>query len=72
MFYSDVEMILYTKIDEIWAEEKLKELQIEYPKRNLKIIGLTDLNDLLDRRQRLISENRNLLLEVKSSKEKLD
>lgn len=51
VFYSDVEIMCVPKIDEIWAEEKLKELQIEYPKRNLKIIGLTDLNDLLDRRQ---------------------
>lgn len=51
VFYSDVEIMCVPKIDEMWAEEKLKELQIEYPKRNLKIIGLTDLNDLLDRRQ---------------------
>lgn len=51
VFYSAVELMCVPKIDEIWAEEKLKQLKENYPNRSLKIIGLIDLNDLLDRRQ---------------------
>ena len=50
VFYSDVEILCVPKIDEMWAEEKLKHLKEKYPNRNLKIVGLTDLTDLLDRR----------------------
>ena len=48
------------------VEEKLKELQAEYPKRNLKIIGLTDLHDLFDRRQ--VVDIRKQKLIVRSGK----
>ncbi len=51
VFYSDAQIFCIPKTDEQWAEEKLKELKTLYPNRDLKIIGLTDLNDLLDRRQ---------------------
>lgn len=51
VFYSDASIFCIPKIDEMWAEEKLKELKTKYPNRKLRIIGLTDLNDLLDRRQ---------------------
>ena len=51
VFYSDAEIFCVPKVDELWAEEKLLELYKKYPDRNLKIVGLTDLNDLLDRRQ---------------------
>ncbi|MFZ1279553.1 MAG: hypothetical protein WAR59_01860, partial [Ignavibacteriaceae bacterium] len=51
VFFSDVQIFCVSKIDELWADEKLKELKSNYPNRELKVIGLTDLNDLLDRRQ---------------------
>lgn len=51
VFYSDAHIFCIPKTDEIWAEEKLKELKLLFPKRDLTIIGLTGLNDLLDRRQ---------------------
>ena len=51
VFFSDAQIFCVPKVDEMWAEEKLKELKKHFPKRNLRIIGLTDLDDLLDRRQ---------------------
>jgi len=51
VFFSDVQIFCIPKIDEMWAEEKLKHLKENYPNRNLKIVGLIDLDDLLDRRQ---------------------
>lgn len=51
VFYSDAHIFCVPKTDEMWAEEKLKELKLLFPERDLRIIGLTDLNDLLDRRQ---------------------
>jgi len=50
VFYSDVEIMCVPKIDEIWAEEKLKQLKENYPVRDLKITVITDLEDLLNRR----------------------
>ena len=38
------------KEDEPAAEEKLRELKKEYPNRNLKLIAVTDIEDLLNRR----------------------
>jgi len=66
VFYSDAQIFCVPKIDEMWAEAKLKELQTEYPNRDLKIIGLTDLNDLLDRRK--IVDIRKQKLIVRSGK----
>lgn len=51
VFYSDAQIFCVPKVDEMWAEEKLKELKEHFPQRNLRIIGLTNLDDLLDRRQ---------------------
>ena len=50
----------------MWAEEKLKELKLLFPNRDLRIIGLSDLNDLLDRRQ--IVDVRKQKLIVRSGK----
>lgn len=66
VFYSDAHIFCVPKTDEIWAEEKLKELKLKYPNRDLKIIGLRDLNDLLDRRQ--IVDVRKQKLIVRSGK----
>lgn len=66
VFYSEADIFCLPKVDEIWAEEKLNELLKKHPKRNLKIIGLDDLNDLLDRRQ--IVDIRKQKLVVRSGK----
>jgi hypothetical protein len=66
VFYSDAQIFCVPKVDEMWAEEKLKELNEHFPKRNLKIIGLTDLDDLLDRRQ--IVDIRKQKLVVRTAK----
>ena len=66
VFFSDVQIFCVPKTDEIWAEEKLEELKNNYPNRDLRIIGLTDLNDLLDRRQ--IVDIRKQKLIVRSGK----
>ncbi len=50
VFFSDAEIFCVPKVDEIWAEDKLSQLSLKYPNRKLKIIGLTDLEDLLNRR----------------------
>jgi hypothetical protein len=50
VFYSDTKLFCIPKVDEVLAEEKLKSLSKIYPKRNLKIIGIEDLEDLLSRR----------------------
>ena len=50
VFYSDAQIFCVPKINEIRAEEKLSDLKLNFPKRNLRIIGLTDLEDLLSRR----------------------
>lgn len=50
VFYSDAKLFCVPKADEVFAEEKLKLLNKQYPKRNLKIVGIEDLEDLLNRR----------------------
>jgi hypothetical protein len=50
VFYSDAKLFCIPKVDEVFAEEKLNSLSKKYPKRNLKIIGIEDLEDLLSRR----------------------
>lgn len=50
VFFSDAHIFCVPKVDEFWALEKLFELKKEFPKRDLRIVGLTDLEDLLNRR----------------------
>jgi len=50
IFYSAIQTFCVPKVNELTAEEKLEELKKEYPNRNLEIVGLTSLNDLLNRR----------------------
>lgn len=50
VFYSDAKLFCVPKVDEVFAEEKLKLLNKQYPKRELKIVGIEDLEDLLNRR----------------------
>lgn len=64
VFFSDVQIFCVPKIDELWAEEKLSELKKIYPNRNLKIIGLTDLEDLLSRRNVVDIRKQKLVIRV--------
>ncbi len=50
VFYSTTELFVVSKHDEENANNKLSQLKKIYPHRNLKIIGVSDLDDLLDRR----------------------
>ena len=50
VFYSGVKTFVLPKEDELAAEEKRRELKKEYPNRNLKLIAVTDIEDLLSRR----------------------
>lgn len=50
VFFSDISLFIVPKNEELPANEKLIELKQEYPRRDLRIIGIEDLNDLLNRR----------------------
>jgi len=50
VFYSNVKTFVLPKENEPAAEKKLHELKKEYPNRNLKLIAVTDIEDLLSRR----------------------
>ncbi len=50
VFFSTVQTFIVADNEKQFASEKLNELKQEYPNRNLKIIGVEDLDDLLARR----------------------
>ena len=50
IFFSDISLFIVPKKEESAANEKLNELRKEFPRRDLKITGMADINDLLDRR----------------------
>ena len=50
VFFSEVNSFVVAKDDEIPAREQLLELQKEYPQRNLKLIPVEDISDVLNRR----------------------
>jgi len=49
-FFSTVQTFVVADNEKQFASEKLNELKQDYPNRNLKIIGVEDLDDLLARR----------------------
>ena len=50
VFFSEMNSFVVAKDDEIPAREQLLELHKEYPLRNLKLIPVEDINDVLNRR----------------------
>ena len=50
IFYSSVNQFVIPKDDEQAAREKLNALKTNYPERNLKIVAVENLEDLLNRR----------------------
>ena len=50
IFFSNISLLIVPKNEESAANEKLNALKKEFPQRDLKIIGVEDISDLLDRR----------------------
>ncbi|MDP3832069.1 MAG: hypothetical protein Q8Q47_12435, partial [Ignavibacteriaceae bacterium] len=50
IFYSGIKTFVIPKADETAAEEKLRKFKVDYPQRNLKLITISDIEDLLNRR----------------------
>ncbi|NWF51377.1 MAG: hypothetical protein HXY49_12645 [Ignavibacteriaceae bacterium] len=50
VFFTDILHLAVPKAEETAAIEKLNELKREYPNRDLRAVGIEDLNDLLNRR----------------------
>jgi len=50
IFFSPIETFVVHKNDEPYSQKKLKELKNEFPGRNLEIISVSSLTDLLNRR----------------------
>lgn len=50
VFYSNVNSIVIPKEDELFALQRLIQLQIKYPKRKLNLIAISDINDIIIRR----------------------
>ncbi len=50
IFYSFIKVFVVPEENKIYTQNKLEEFKQKYPNRDLKIIGVTDLDDLLDRR----------------------
>lgn len=65
IFYSDVSHFVIPKQDEASAKGKLEELKSEYPDRNLKIIAVEDLEDLLSRRNVVSIKKQNPVVRAK-------
>lgn len=61
VFYSSIKIFCIPKVNEIDANERLFELKQQYPNRGLEIIGLTDLKDLLNRRNVVDVHKKNLI-----------
>jgi len=66
LFYSGMNLFIVPKDEEEAANEKLDELKKEFPERDLRIIGIEDLNDLLNRRN--IVEIKRLPIAVRTGK----
>jgi hypothetical protein len=62
VFYSSTEIFIVPKQDEENAVTKLNQLKKIYPLRNLKIVGVSDLDDILDRRNLIIISKQNPLI----------
>ncbi|BDQ03802.1 hypothetical protein [Ignavibacterium sp.] len=65
IFYSDVSHFVIPKQDEASAKGKLEELKSEYPDRNLKIVAVEDLEDLLSRRNVVTIKKQNPVVRAK-------
>jgi len=67
IFYSDTELFILPEKDETFAKAKNDELKSLYPGRRLKILGVSDISDVINRRDIVNIKKQNLF--VKSSKD---
>lgn len=70
IFYSNINLFVIPKDDEIAATRKLEELKQEYPNRKLKIIAVEDLDDLLNRRNIISIKKQNPVIRAKNLAQK--
>ncbi len=59
IFYSYIQIFIVPEENKNYAQKKLEELKENYPKRNLQIFGITDLQDLLNRRNLIDIKRQN-------------
>ncbi len=61
IFFSSVNIFAVPRADEFVAANKLSELKKLYPERQLKIVGIQDISDLLDRRNIVEIKKQNIV-----------
>jgi len=66
VFYSELNSFVLPKCDEPFANYKLNQLKLKYPNRNLKLILVDDINDVLNRRDVVDIQKQKLI--VRSAK----
>ena len=59
VFYSFIKMFIVPEENKIYVQKKLDDLKEHYPNRDLQIIGITDLQDLLNRRNLIDIKRQN-------------
>jgi hypothetical protein len=62
IFYSDIQAFVVPDSEDIYVQEKLNNLQKEFPSRDIKIIEAKNLDDILNRRDLLDIKKRNPVL----------
>lgn len=62
VFYSGIKTFVFPKAEEQNVVKELKELNNEYPKRELKLAAVEDINDILNRRDLVEIKKRNIAL----------
>ncbi len=62
VFFSAENVFAVPEADKIYAQQQLTELKKEYPKRNLKIVGVETLDDILDNRKLVNIKKQNMIL----------
>jgi len=62
VFFSPIQTFVVPESDMKYADEQLKILKEEFPNRELQIIGISSLNDLLDRRSLINIKKQKLII----------
>lgn len=62
VFFSDVEIFVFHKEDEPHARARLLELQLQFPLRKLSLITITEINDLINRRDLVDIKKQSFLI----------
>lgn len=64
VFYSNTSLFIVPSSDLIKAEKALNEVKQNFPKRELRLIGISDLDDLLNRRNLITIKKQNPLIRI--------